>query len=81
MILEPNVCVCVCPVGVYSDLAEGAVLLFTEVGGGVTHIKFSHDGNLLFAGFRKVCWCLECRQKDDTSLVTPEQPVEGLGYA
>jgi WD40 repeat protein len=40
-------------VGVYSDLADGAVLLLTGVGGGVTHIAVSPDGNLLFVGFRK----------------------------
>ena len=49
------VCVCVCVlVGVYSGLAEGAMLLLTGVGGGVTHLSFSPDGNLLFVGFRKV---------------------------
>ena len=42
------------PVAVYSDLADGAVLLLTGIGGGVTHIAFSADGNLLFVGFRKV---------------------------
>ncbi|CAI8004863.1 Telomerase Cajal body protein 1 [Geodia barretti] len=46
-------------VGVYSDLADGAVLLLTGVGGGVTHIAVSPDGNLLFVGFRKVCSHLE----------------------
>ena len=51
----PVPCDGVCSVGVYSDLADGAVLLLTGVGGGVTHIAVSPDGNLLFVGFRKVC--------------------------
>ena len=45
--------VCVRVVSVYSDLAEGPMVLFTGVGG-VTHIKFSPDGSLLFVGLRKV---------------------------
>ena len=53
--VPPVHCDGVCSVGVYSDLADGAVLLLTGVGGGVTHIAVSPDGNLLFVGFRKVC--------------------------
>ena len=41
-------------VGLYSNLTEGAMLLLTGVGGGVTHIMFSPDGYLLFVGLRKV---------------------------
>ena len=43
--------------GVYSNMVDGAMLLLTGVGGGVTHITFSPDGNLMFVGFRKVCTC------------------------
>lgn len=42
-------------VGVYSEDTKGPTLLLKGVGGGVTHITFSTDGNLLFVGFRKVC--------------------------
>lgn len=31
------------------------MLLLRGVGGGVTHMVFSADGNMLFVGFRKVC--------------------------
>ena len=42
-------------VGVYCAASEGAMLLLTALGGGVTHITISPDGNLLFVGFRMVC--------------------------
>ena len=41
-------------VGLYSESAKGAVVLIEEVGGGVTHMLFSQDGNLLYTGYRKV---------------------------
>ena len=41
-------------VGLYSDNAKGAVIVIEGVGGGVTHMLFSQDGNLLYTGFRKV---------------------------
>ena len=41
-------------VGLYSESTEGAVILIEGVGGGVTHILFSQDGNLLYTGYRKV---------------------------
>lgn len=52
--LTVSICVAGDVVGVYSNGTEGAVLLLTGMGGGVTHITFSADGNLLFVGFRKV---------------------------
>ena len=41
-------------VGLYSDSVKDAVVVMEEVGGGVTHMRFSQDGNLLYTGFRKV---------------------------
>jgi WD40 repeat protein len=40
-------------VGVYCTASDGAMLLLTGLGGGVTHITISSDGNFLFVGFRK----------------------------
>ena len=41
-------------VGLYSESTKGSVILIEGVGGGVTHMLFSQDGNLLYTGYRKV---------------------------
>ena len=41
-------------VGLYSETSSGPMSIFSGVGGGVTHIMFSGDGNYLFSGGRKV---------------------------
>ena len=63
-------------VGVYTHLAEGAMLLLTGVGGGVTHITFSPDGNLLFVGFRKVISNLFARREGVVSPTSLSQNNE-----
>jgi WD40 repeat protein len=42
-------------IGLYLD--DGTVISVLEGHlGGLTHLKFSHDGNKLFSGGRKVCY-------------------------
>ena len=43
-------------VAVYSEPKGNMVCMFKGQQGGVTHIMFSPDGNLLYSGGRKVSW-------------------------
>lgn len=42
-------------VGIYCDGVKGALTLLTGLQNGVTHLIMSPDGNILHAGYRKVC--------------------------
>ena len=69
---------CILPgtVGLYSECSAEAMLLLTGLGGGVTHMDFSPDGNLLFVGFRKVqaqAWSVSVRATLYTSPYSPSQ--------
>lgn len=49
-------------IGLYSDLTSSVECLFDTSSNGITHIRYSNDGNLLFAAGRKedfiTCWDL-----------------------
>ena len=41
-------------VGIYSEDVKDAIFILSEINSGVTHMRFSEDGQVLYAGFRKV---------------------------
>ncbi len=43
-------------VGIYGDMNGELIAILHGHVGGITHLKFSSDGNRLYSGARKVIW-------------------------
>lgn len=54
MLSRHNFCSYNYPVGVYSEDVKDAIFILSEINSGVTNMRFSEDGQILYAGFRKV---------------------------